>query len=419
MAATRWVKTILLGAAALAGALAPNLAYAVAESQSNPPGRSGPDIRVALPPVDFPDWEPTDSEFGVVEYAARFRSAVESAEPANNWVPVRAVLPARRDGPVPAVIILHYWGARDQRFERNLGVGLARRGVGAVLIALPYHLDRTPPGARSGERAIVPDPEALVATMAQAVLDVRRSVDWIQSRPEFRPDAIGLAGASLGAIVAATAVGVEPRIDTAAFLLGGADLGGILWHSSRVVRQRESLRRAGWTEERLRQALEPVEPSRFLADRRPGRSFVIAARNDTVVPPANAERLIRSLGDPTVLWLDTGHYGGFFVLRQVQREIIEFFEAEFSGRTYVPPAEIRAPVVRIGAHADSANGLQVAAGIDIWRALDRPGEVMGTALFTPRGPALFVGARIERGLSLGVSFRPNQVTGGLFWSIVL
>lgn len=419
MAATRWVKTVLLGALTLVGALAPNLAHAAGESQSNATDGSRADIAVSPPPIDFPEWEATESEFGVSEYLVRFRSAVESDEPANNWVPVRAILPARRDGPVPAVIILHYWGARDQRFERNLGVGLARRGVAAVLIALPYHLDRTPQGSRSGERAIVPDPGALVAMMAQAVLDVRRTVDWVQSRPEFQPDAVGLAGASLGAIVAATAVGVEPRITKAAFLLGGADLGGILWHSSRVVRQRESLRRGGWTEERLREALAPIEPSRVLADRRPDRSFVIAARNDTVVPPANAERLIRFLGDPAVLWLDTGHYGGFFVLRQVQREIIEFFESEFGGRTYVPPPEIRAPVVRIGAHADSANGLQVAAGLDLWRALDRPGEVMGTVLFTPRGPALFVGARIEKGLALGVSFRANQVAGGVFWSIVL
>lgn len=395
------------------------MAHGSLESQSAESVGVRGDISVAPPPIDFPDWQPTESDFGVSEYLTRFRSPVESGEPANDSVPIRAILPARREGPVPAVVILHYWGARDQRFERNLGVGLARRGVGAVLIALPYHLERTPPGSRSGERAVVPDPEALVAMMSQAVLDVRRTVDWIQSRPEFQRDSIGLAGASLGAIVAATAVGVEPRISRAVFLLGGADLGGILWQSSLVVRQRESLRRKGWTEDRLREALAPVEPARVLAEHRPKRSFVIAARNDTVVPPANSERLIQALGDPVVLWLDTGHYGGFFVIRQVQREIVAFFEDEFGGKSYVPPEEIRAPVVRVGVHVDAAGGLQVAPGVDIWRALDRPGEMMGTALLTPRGPVLFVGARVDKGLSLGVSFRANQVSGGVFWSIVL
>jgi hypothetical protein len=377
-----------------------------------------PDLRQAPPPVAFGQWRPVDADNRTQEFAAEFPSAFETGIPTNDTVPVQAFLPARRTGPVPVVLILHYWGAIDLRVERNIAYALNMRGVAAVLIALPYHLGRTPPGSRSGAMAIEPDPEKLIRTMRQSVLDVRRAIDWIVSHPEFDTTRIGLTGTSLGSIVAATVWGVDSRLAAGAFVLGGVDLAHLLWRSSRVVLERDQLRAKGYTEEKLREALSPIEPGNYLGrgDTRP--SFVVGAKFDTVIPPRSTELLVEALGKPAVLWLDTGHYGGFFVQKRVHSEVADFFDKTFQGETYVAPGRISAPTLRIGVSLGPDSGIQVAAGIDIWRG-DAGGDYFANIQLAPRGPQLFAGKRLDRGLAVGILARSGNVLPGLFWSTVL
>jgi dienelactone hydrolase len=302
---------------------------------------------------------------------------------ANDTVPLQVWIPSRREGPFPAVILLHYWGAGDIRSERNTAQELCRRGIAGIVLHLPYHLRRTPPGTRSGELAIVAKPEAMIRTMSQGVLDVRRAVDWIATRPEFDKEKIGIAGTSLGAIVASVSASVEPRLKFAAFVLGGADLAHILWNSSRVVKQRDEMRRDGLTEERLREVLKPIEPLRYLPEAKLQGSFVIGARYDSVIPAQDTQKLIDALDKPKSVWLDTGHYGGFLIQKQVQRAAAAFFASEFSGTAYVPPKRITAPTVRVGAQLNSDNGLEVSLGLDIWRGTargDRPSVLWSIVL---------------------------------------
>ncbi|MFX9012072.1 hypothetical protein ABTN18_20310, partial [Acinetobacter baumannii] len=80
----------------------------------------------------------------------------------------------------------------------------------------------------------------------------------------FNKDKIGIGGTSLGAIVAGTAFAVEPRIKTAAFLLGGADLAGLMYSSSKVSLIKSALERKGITEAQLRQVLAPSDATTYL-----------------------------------------------------------------------------------------------------------------------------------------------------------
>lgn len=371
------------------------------------------------PAIDFEPWrdqEIDDEE--AYEYTATFPSPYRTGVARNDVVPVRFFVPKRGSGPYPCVIVLHYWGASEQKLERSLVGDLARLGIGAALITLPYHLDRTPPGARSGERAILPDTQHLVATMTQAVLDVRRTVDYIAQRPEYDPTQIGIAGTSLGSIVSSLSYALEPRLKAASFMLGGADLAHILWQSSRVVKVREALRKQGMTESKLREELAMVEPLNYLPARAEKRAFVVGGKFDTVVPPADTEKLIRALGNPSTLWLDTGHYGGVFVQRRVLRLVSQFFSGEFGGKAFVPPKSVYAPTVRIVLQANTESSFQVGLGVDLWRSNSR-GDFFSTVIATPRGPQLFLGARLDRGLSIGAFASPKKVSPGVLWSFVL
>jgi dienelactone hydrolase len=369
-------------------------------------------------PTAFTDWKEVERTATAVEHSLSFPSAMETKYAENNTVPLRILTPAQATGPVPVVILLHYWGARDLKVERALAAELNRHNIAAVILTLPYHLSRTPPSFESGELSLEPDPDALIRNLTQSVWDVRRATDWIASRPEFDQSRIGIAGSSLGAVVAALAYGIDQRLVDASFVLGGADIAHIIWNSSRTVRAREMLRRRGYTEEKLRQALAPVEPLKYLRNRQTGVSFVIAARYDTVVPRGSSDKLIHALGNPKTLFVETGHYGGIFVERRLLREVGNFFSAEFAGKDFVPPARIYAPTIRIGGIVNTATGFDLAAGVDLLK-FDRRGDGFASLLVTPRGVDLFLGRRIDSRISFGAIATRRHVGVGLFWSTIL
>ncbi|MBX7132377.1 MAG: alpha/beta hydrolase family protein [Fimbriimonadaceae bacterium] len=419
--------------------------------QEPPPIPEDPGVRNPPPEIKFEAWKLVRQTDQAEEYELSFPTAMETAYPENNRVPVRAFLPADRLGPVPVVILLHYWGATSSSVEQSMAEQLNRRGIAAVIIALPYHMARTPKGTRSGELAIQPDPAKLVVTMAQCVWDVRRTIDWIQSNRDFNANKIGISGTSLGSIVASLTFGIDQRIVAGCFMLGGGDLAHILWNSSRVVSEREALRKRGYTEERMREALTCIEPLQVLKPSE-RKVFIVGAKHDTVIPPADVTKLIDALtapepqggthgteasdigeprklashatranegtSEPSVLWLDSGHYGGIFVERQLARQMASFFDASFDGRGFNSPKSLIAPTVRIGLEVNPSSGLQVAVGFDVWR-WSRNADGFASILLTPKGVQGFLGYNISNGLAFGISILPKRTTVGAFWSVVL
>ncbi|MDK3161116.1 prolyl oligopeptidase family serine peptidase [Kamptonema cortianum] len=372
---------------------------------------------VPPPPISFERWRPAGGSEYAERYTITYPSALPTAYSENNSVRCEVSVPKNRIGPAPVVVLLHFWGATDSVLEQEVAEELATRGIAAISIPLPYHLSRTPDGTRSGELAIQADPEALKATMKQAISDIRRGLDFIATRPEFDSSAIGISGTSLGAIVTSLAFSVDQRFRSAAFLLGGADLAGILWNSSRVVAQRDALRRQGYTEESLREALKPVEPLTYLKPDDPRSTFVVSARHDTVIPKSATEKLIASLGEPQSLVLETGHYGGLLVRGRIVRTIAAFFSQTLRGQTFSAPSGFYSPTVRFALTGDASDGLQVAAGLDIWRSNSRA-DGFATLFLTPRGPRGFVGAHLGQGLSFGIVVAPKKTSAGILWSTV-
>ena len=376
------------------------------------------DLRKGVPPVTFDAWKEVAASDTMREYAGSFPSVTITEYPENNIVPIRAFVPVEGTGPRPVVLILHYWGARDLKVERAFAEQLARRQIASVIMTLPYHLGRAPAGRRSGELAIQPSPAQLRLTMLQAIQDVKRTVDFIETRPEFDRSKIGIAGTSLGALVAALAYGTESRFSYAAFILGGVDLAQILWNSSLLVEARDALRRRGFTEDRMRLELADVEPLTYLGSRKDSSAMIIGGKYDTVVPASSTQLLIDSFSKPASLWLETGHYGGIFVQSRILKEVSNYFEQEFSGKTYVAPKRVFVPTLRIGVQASTSSGFDIGVGVDFWKTSPRGGFV-GTGLITPRGPQLFFGVGISEGLSIGVTTRTNKIGLGLLWSRVL
>jgi len=351
------------------------------------------------------------------EYELSFPSPFVSGIAPNDSVRLTILLPTERGARIPVVLLLHFWGATDFRLERSMASEFAKRGIGTVLMPLPYHLSRTPPGTRSGELAIQPDPRSLLAVMQQSLQDIERTLHWIGSFSSFDAERIGVSGTSLGAIVAALAFATMPRFQSGAFLLGGADVAHVLWHSTRVVEAREQLRRMGFTESRLREELSLIEPLNYLNRNDERATLVIGAKYDTIVPPIDTQKLIDSLGNVKSLWLETGHYGGALIEKKIIRTTASFFSSAFAGKAFEPPTKFSAPTVRIGFQVNSFQGLQVVAGIDLWR-WNAKGDAFASALITPRGAQGFLGARLSKELAVGAAVGAKRGGIGLLWSQV-
>lgn len=370
-----------------------------------------------VPPVKFENWQVFEENDDFSEYIASFPSAFKSGEPKNDQVQLRFLIPNNGKSFNPTVLILHYWGAPDLKVEKALALDLVQRGLGAAILTLPYHLSRTPKGAVSGALAVQPDPDKLKATMTQAVQDVRRSLDFIQNRKECG-EIVGIYGTSLGAIVSSLSYAVDPRLKNAVFLLGGVDLSQILWDSSRIGFIKDELRRKGFTRESLGEKLKDVEPLTYLSEKTDGRTLIIRAKYDTVIPPNCTDQLIQRLPNSKVLEIDTGHYGGIFIQGRLLREAANFFQSVAEKRAYNPPTTIVAPTIRVGLLGLSSGRFDVVAGFDVLK-FDKRGKQYASLLITPRTPVLWIGAELNPGLNVGAGLSGNGSGLGIFWSTVL
>ncbi len=376
------------------------------------------DLRAPLDPV-FPSRFTTVYERdGYLEYRLEFPSAFRSPYVRNNTVHAWWLVPNNRTGRVPTVLLLHSLGIRRPDLEMGLAKEFAKNGIAVLLMTLPYHMERTPEGFGSGDLILQGDVELLVQAGIQATWDVRRAVDWLQRQPEVDPNRIALVGVSLGAIMGSTALAVEPRFHSAVLILGGADLAHVLWHSVLAIRTRLRLRADGYNLERLREALAPIEPMNLLTPEHGEKTFVIGARFDIVVPTEDTEKLIRTLGNPKVFWLNTGHFGGGLVQGPLFRLVRRHLQARFAGEEWNENPNLIVPTLRIGAIYNPERDFRLAVATDIWRS-DRNGTLFASGVLTPKGSSLFIGLRLRLGFSVGVEITPKRNYGSVFWHFVL
>lgn len=256
--------------------------------------------------------------------ALRFPSPIKTPDPVNNTVHAEYFLP-KGEGRRPAVVVLHILGA-DFALSRYLAARLADRGVAALFVKLPYYGERRP--VDGSKRFLSTDIERSMASMRQGVCDVRRASAWLASRPEIDPTRLGVAGISLGGIVASLAASVDPTLSQAALLLAGGDLAEILWTMPEGQRYRELWISQGKTKGDLALLTDPFDPLTYADRLKTKRVMMIAGNVDEVIPPSSARSLWNAAGQPPILWYDCGHYSAAGFLLPAVRETVKFFAAE-------------------------------------------------------------------------------------------
>jgi hypothetical protein len=165
----------------------------------------------------------------------QFPSALTSPHPENNVVRARLFPGRRKPGQQRrAVIVLPQWNAKEQEL-----VGLCRLfasfGITALRITLPYHSVRRPPELERADYIVSSNIGRTLHANRQAVLDIRRAVDWLEAEGYER---IGVQGTSLGSCLGALAMAHDVRIVSGAFNHVSPYFADVVWRgiSTRHVR---------------------------------------------------------------------------------------------------------------------------------------------------------------------------------------
>ena len=191
------------------------------------------------------------------------------------------------DGKYPAVIFLHGSGGSRLNFVPESSWLAGRRVVGMTLDS-PF----VRPSPKLEGLAGLRNERDL---SEQAVVDVRRAIDVLQSLKQVDGDRIGILGFSAGAKTAAIAAGVDPRVKAAVIVSGGAPkLDEFVNASPPAVRPQ------------VRSILGPTDPTRYVGDAK-GKLLIQIATGDTIVPQNDLNRMAKAAGDAQVKRYDGGH----------------------------------------------------------------------------------------------------------------
>jgi cephalosporin-C deacetylase-like acetyl esterase len=230
-------------------------------------------------------------------------------------VPALIYLPdtASAKHPAPCLILLHGLGGNKEMMT-PLAQFLAGAGYASFMIDEAGQGERNSAGANvfptfTSEQDMT---KSLVDDGVATVVDLRRGIDYLQSRPDIAKDKIGLIGFSLGALEGAILGGVDDRVKAVALVSGGGNLGEII---ADQAKNNQSLGGhyaallAGTTADQLEDQLAPVDPLNFVGHIAPRPLLMEHGRNDVIIPPANAQALYDDAGQPKqIVWFaDAGH----------------------------------------------------------------------------------------------------------------
>ena len=270
--------------------------------------------RFFLPPAvelerfDFAPAESTQAEAGGASpfYWLRYPSGLVTPSPANNQVHARYFPAGKNDR---AVIISPQWNA-DEQSHVALCRGLNRLGISALRLSLPYHDWRRPPGLTRADYMVSANLGRTIQAVRQAVMDIRRAVDWLQAQGVGQ---IGVMGSSIGSCVSWLAFIHDERLEAGVFNMVSSWFGDVVWRALTTSHLREALE-TELTAEEVREVWWSISPSahagRLSRVRRP--VLLISARYDLTFLPDLSQIFLSDVerhGVPAEKkWLRCGHY---------------------------------------------------------------------------------------------------------------
>ncbi|MCS6950939.1 MAG: alpha/beta fold hydrolase [bacterium] len=237
---------------------------------------------------------------GYILYRVQYNSVHDKRVPA--WW----CLPTTGTPPYPCVLIMHGYGG-DKKGLQVLAPAFAQRGISTLAIDAEYHGERKQP-----ERDLLsPYPYRNRDALVQTVIDLRRAIDFLQSRREIDAKRIGYIGLSMGGILGGILAGVDERVQAPILIVAGGDWGYLFRHSQHptAVQLREKHADLFQNPQKMNEVFGPVDPVNWVARIAPRPLLMINGNGDNIVPRECTERLFAAAREPKeIVWLEGGHF---------------------------------------------------------------------------------------------------------------
>jgi dienelactone hydrolase len=207
------------------------------------------------------------------------------------------------------VVVLPHWNAPADG-HNALCRGLARLGISALRISLPYHDYRMPAELKRADYAVSSNICRTMDAARQAVIDVRCCLDWLESQGY---DRLGIVGTSLGSAYACLVSAHDARVSVNVFNHCSTYVADVVWAGLSTQHVRQSIE-DHIDLDRLRQSWMAVSPvnymDKFAAKKQ--KSLFIYAAYDTTFPPELSRDIVAKMRDYSVdhkvVVLPCGHY---------------------------------------------------------------------------------------------------------------
>ncbi len=251
----------------------------------------------AAPPSAIVD----DTQTGWIKFLSSMTTDISP----NNTVWVKVADSGARDH---ALVIFHHWNARSR--QTQLARFLSRRGITVAEMVLPYHFERSRPGAAHADYMLSANLGLSLQSIRQAVQDGRALVHQLKGQGYRK---ISVLGMSLGAWVAGLVAAHDPSVTKASLFLPGGSLADMVW-SGRATRLIRKSLETKITVLELNRAWAPVNLENYavrLARKDLDLQIVMAKRDEVVLPEISQRflsRLKRAGATPDNKSLGCGHY---------------------------------------------------------------------------------------------------------------
>jgi hypothetical protein len=255
---------------------------------------------------DFFGYDPP-SDFMLDGDMLRFTSAAPTPFPSNNTVHAQWHPAKKPNG--RAVVVLPHWNSSFQQ-HGALCRALAKFGISALRLSLPYHDFRMPPELHRADYAVSANVGRTLDATRQAVVDARSCVDWLEQQGYSR---LGILGTSLGSCYAFLASAHDQRLGVNVYNHCSSYFADVVWTGLSTQHIRQGIEEH-ITLERLRDVWSAISPVNYMDAyaRWPKRSKFIYASFDTTFLPEFSRDIIgriqtRGIQNEVVV-LPCGHY---------------------------------------------------------------------------------------------------------------
>jgi dienelactone hydrolase len=160
----------------------------------------------------------------------------------------------------------------------------------------------------------------MTGRVMDTVISIRQLLDWIEQQPEVDPQRIGLVGFSMGAIVAAIALGVDERIAGGVLMMGAGKPGHVFatCNSYPGEVRKAAMERFGWSLERYQQLFDELfamgDPALFAHQYKPEALLIIDGAFDGCMSREARDALWQATGKPEKVSFLSQHQWSFLSL---------------------------------------------------------------------------------------------------------